>query len=130
MEGVQEAVKLIDAMVPTAVYPTIRPEEVTEGTERALQTHGFPDAPVLMRPKHVEYRDGVMQKAQQMMEMWPEVKGIFDDDIRLSFALKALGYKGTHFVIGQNTTPVNARMSIPVPGWDVAPGIVSRMYKF
>lgn len=95
IEGADHYLRKIHEIVPIAAYITIRPEGIRSGTEEWLEKHGFPKAPVICRPKVEE--DGVRWKAMVLSTLFPQVKGIIDDNDRL---LEFLGdeYAGKIFL--------------------------------
>lgn len=97
IEGADDYVGQINQIIPIAAYITVRPQKVIEGTRNWLKKHGFPEAPVICRPSHIDSADGSHWKASVLKELYPGVVGIIDDNAKL---LEALGhdYQGRIFL--------------------------------
>lgn len=80
IEGAVSFVSKIHEIVPVVGYITARPECVMEGTKKWLAKHGFPDAPVICRPKGVTGIEMNKWKAGVLKDLYPKVKGIIDDN--------------------------------------------------
>lgn len=80
IQSAQEFVMKIHAIVPITAYITIRPLEVLEWTQKWLSLHGFPEAPIIMRPKDVKKEDGGSWKAKILHQAYPQILGIIDDN--------------------------------------------------
>ena len=86
----------ISKIIPISAYITIRPEVVREGTEHWLMKHGFPKAPIILKPNSVLFREGNKWKAKVIEDLFPNLVGFIDDNLNLvnSFSNK---YKGIIF---------------------------------
>jgi len=80
IEGALPAIKKIKEIVPIVAYITVRPEGIIEGTKTWLKEKGFPKAPIICRPKSVSAKEGNEWKAKVLEELYPNVKGIIDDN--------------------------------------------------
>lgn len=97
IENANQIVNKIHKIIPIVCYLTIRAENVKTGTQNWLKTHGFPDAPVITRPKHLNHDEGTKWKARTLKFLFPEVLGLVDDNPTiLNFLPK--NYKGSIFL--------------------------------
>jgi len=92
-------VNKINEIIPIAAYITARPEKVLNGTKEWLKNHGFPEAPIICKPRTVEHNEenNNKWKADVLKQSYPNIIGIIDDNVKL---LEFLGddYKGTVFL--------------------------------
>jgi hypothetical protein len=117
IEDAKHNVARINTIVPIVAYVTARPEVVREGTLRWLATHGFPEAPLIMKPLDVQTEAGVAWKAQLLAERYPDILGIVDDHPGLMDALPA-DYQGTVFLYNYEG-PVRTNLHIVAcPTWE------------
>ncbi len=97
IENANHIVNKIHKIIPIVCYLTIRAENVKTGTQNWLKTHGFPDAPVITRPKRLNHDEGTKWKAKTLNFLFPEVLGLVDDNPAiLNFLPK--NYKGLIFL--------------------------------
>ena len=87
----------INKIIPIIAYITNRPTAAIPGTKKWLKTHGFPDVPIYNRPEGIGYIDGNKWKVKLLIELYPKVVGIVDDNPGLlNFLPKS--YKGKVFI--------------------------------
>lgn len=86
----------INQIIPISAYITVRPASILSGTQKWLDKHGFPKAEIICRPLDVAHTDGNKWKAEVLKELYPNVLGIIDDNVKL---LEYLGkdYRGIVF---------------------------------
>lgn len=99
-------------IVPVVAYITARPDNVRKGTENWLAKHGFPKAPVILRPttssmKGLETKN--TWKAGVLKYLYPEIIGIVDDNAGLPSELAKENYEGKLFLYGLQTKEVNPK---------------------
>jgi hypothetical protein len=126
-DEMQEAMPLIQAadsaiqtihreIMPVVLYPTVRPEVVRRGTLRWLDKHHFPEAELIMRPTSVARTDGNKWKAKVLEILYPQVKGIIDDNPGLPLALST-DYQGVVLLYDNaEVAKTNIRV-IPCKSW-------------
>lgn len=107
MPGAKSGVAELHKIIPIVAYITIRPEKVFEGTHRWLRQNGFPDAEIIARPNHIPHSDGNEWKAGRLLELYPHIQGIVDDNAGLLKFLPS-SYKGHLFLFTHNTVPDNS----------------------
>lgn len=127
IEDALHTVEAIHRIVPIVAYVTARPESVREGTLTWLRTHGFPEAPLIMKPQDIPTDEGVRWKAAILTEQYPHIMGIVDDHPGLVEALPPL-YAGTVFLYNFNS-PVVTNLSVVVcPLWSDVYAAVQQQY--
>ena len=79
------------------VYLSGRPERYRAMTTQWLRTHGFPEAPVHLRPD-LDRRPARMFKPEVLARLGGPgaVDTVYDDDVQVVEALQALGYRVVH----------------------------------
>jgi hypothetical protein len=97
IENCNDLVNEINKEIPVVAYITARPEMVGEGTLKWLKKHGFPDAPLILRPNNISNKDGSRWKAKVLEDLYPRVIGIIDDNPGF-FEFLSPKYKGTIFL--------------------------------
>lgn len=112
---IEDAVKYVNKIhdiIPIVGYVTCRPECVMDGTKEWLAKYGFPDAPVVCRPKSVPGPNMNEWKADVLKKLYPKVKGIVDDSVGI---IEHLGdYKGTVFFYNNKSS----KMGIACADWE------------
>ncbi len=103
MHGSHEAIYRIQEKLPIHFYLTARSVEMLDITHAWLAKHGYPQVDVIARPLDVPYEDTYRWKASVLMELYPTVQGIVDDDANLPKHMPK-DYEGTIYIIGQETT--------------------------
>jgi len=118
-------VEKLQKIVPIVAYITARPEKVRKGTENWLIKHGFPKAPIILRPTESSIQDLETKnhwKAGVLKHLYPEVIGIVDDNSGLPPELLKEKYEGKLFLYGERTKEINTKdYSFPViisPDWN------------
>ncbi len=121
IEGANEAVKKINAIVPILCYLTARPIYATVSTETWLKKHGFLKRPVLANPDF-EYMNSNKWKGRTLAALYPEIQGIIDDNPEIIENLPP-DYPGSVYLYGEyikdNAPKTNIRI-IPCRTWDDA----------
>lgn len=79
-EWAREFVNKINKIVPITAYITVRPIVVLEWTQNRLQRHGFPIAPIIMKPASIRREEGNEWKAKILEKLYPKLLGIVDDN--------------------------------------------------
>ena len=97
IEGSDLYLNKINDIVPVAAYITIWPENVSEGTLAWFKKHNFPAAPFIFKPAGIAHGDGNKWKAQLLNDLWPDILGIIDDNVKLPQAL-GKAYPGRVFL--------------------------------
>lgn len=122
-EGSLEAVKEISLLVPIVAYITARPECVRSGTEYWIKENGFPEAPVILRQNEIPFEERHPWKAAVLEYMYPQVRGIVDDNPGVVSALSP-DYGGKVFLFEEKESPVESGFCVPCMTWkDVVSGI-------
>lgn len=116
IENANHIVNQLQKVVPISAYITIRPQEVRNGTHKWLAQHGFPDAPLIMRPEHVAHAEGNKWKADTLVSLYPKVWGIIDDNPSLIEHLPE-GYKGTIFLYDHTVVHKPGIDIVPIKAW-------------
>lgn len=116
IDGSSEAVKKIDARVPILLYLTGRPDHTLKSTNIWLEKHGFPKRPVLAQPNS-QYGKANEWKGRTLAALYPEVRGIIDDNPELISNLPE-DYKGTIYLYNNTKHPKTLIRVIPCPTWN------------
>lgn len=96
--------------IPVVCYLTNRPESTVDGTKRWLRKYGFPDKDIISSVSGLEW------KANKLVEMFPEVTGIMDDNNDLLMHIPH-NYNGRIFLYSHfNHTPTGLDV-ILCPTW-------------
>lgn len=124
--GAVEGVHALRRVMPIVGYCTVRPANTNKDTIEWLQENGFPDLPVIAKPVDVPFSEGNKWKAAALHELWPEVRGIVDDNPSVpSFAGK--DYPGTIYLFTYTECPPEASHAIPCSTWpDVVTAVSTR----
>ena len=104
MPGAAEGVAALIKIVPISVYITVRPVTILNGTKVWLKKYGFPTAEIIAKPVTVAHADGNKWKAEKLVELYPRVQGVVDDNAGLLQFLPA-DYKGHVFLYNHKTIP-------------------------
>lgn len=98
IEGADFYLKKISEIIPISAYVTARPEAVLNGTKEWLKKHGFPEAPIISKPRSVEHNEDNNNKwkAKVLKQSYPGIVGIIDDNAKLLEFLT--DYQGTIFL--------------------------------
>lgn len=105
-------VNKLTKIVPVVAYITARPENIRKGTENWLTKHGFPKAPVILRPTTYSMKDLETKnswKAGVLKYLYPEIIGIVDDNAGLPSELAKENYEGKLFLYGPQTRQINSK---------------------
>ncbi len=116
VENAQSSVKRISEIVPIVGYITVRPTDVIPGTKNWLRRHKFPEGEIIAKPDRIKYIDGNEWKAGVLYYLYPEVKGIVDDNPLLVKYLPA-DYKGTVYLYDNEETERRDIQVYPCKTW-------------
>ncbi len=117
IENSNHTLNKINKIVPIAAYITARPETVRRGTEKWLSKHGFPKAPVILKPKKVPFEEKNVWKAKALETLYPEIIGIIDDNPGLAGSL-AGHYQGIVFLYDSDYHARKNIKIVPCRTWD------------
>lgn len=116
IENSNKTLQEINKIIPIVVYLTARPEKISNGTEKFLKKHNFPEAKVIYRPESIPHQEGVTWKARTLEELYPGVIGIIDDN--LNFIKKISDeYKGVIFLYNKEYNEERNLNVIPCKTW-------------
>jgi hypothetical protein len=125
MPGAVDAIKRIQSSMGIACYATARPIAVEAGTRDWLQSHGFPNVDILMRPQEVGFKEGDLEKVRAVVSLYPTITGLIDDKAAVVNYFPA-DYKGTIYHLGTEK-PVRTDIKvIPCKDWCTLAQEVSR----
>ena len=122
IEGADKAVQEINEIIPIIAYITARPGTVRQGTLTWLKKHHFPEADLITRGVDIPLEEFNLNKnkwkAEILCELFPEIIGIVDDNPVLAHQLEKLGYKGTLYLYGKESSEFKNKEGILVcPTW-------------
>ncbi len=122
------SVHKINKLVPIVAYITARPDTIYKVTKKWLATHGFPDAPIVLRPdQQASLRLKNEWKADVLEELYPHVSGIIDDNPGIAEHLGAQ-YKGTFYLYQLHSTPRPRKNLVICNTWrDVVAAVKKRI---
>ncbi len=103
IEWAKDTVSLINKTIPITAYITVRPTTVLKGTQKRLQKHNFPQAPIIMRPDTIKQEKWNERKARVLEKAHPQVLWIVDDNDGLVKHISKK-YKWTIFLYNHTTT--------------------------
>jgi len=126
IEDADHVVERLHKVVPISAYITARPEGVRRGTKRWLARHGFPEAPLIMRPTDLIHEDSTKWKAELLASLYPTVRGIIDDNASLLLHLPE-NYGGTIFLYDHTEAPKTDIKVVAVKRWDDVLSAVSAL---
>lgn len=109
IEGSSEYLNKINKIVPISAYLTIRPHNVVNGTQKWLDKHNFPKAPIICRPKELQTHEGNKWKAKALEEYYPKIKGLIDDNPSVIKFIDP-NYKGVVFLY--NHEPIESKVNV------------------
>lgn len=117
IEGADRFVKEINKIIPIVAYITVRPTFVKDGTKFWLKKHGFPEAPIITKPRNINRKIGNKWKAKVLEYLYPQVVGIVDDNPGLTkfFGKK---YKGVIYLYDQTEAERKDINVIPCDNWE------------
>jgi len=111
IKGAKEYVKKIAQIIPIKVYLTVRPSGAIPGTRIWLKKHDFPKAEIISRPEDIAKKDASKWKAEKLVELYPSVLGIVDDNPEiLDFLPK--DYQGKIFLYGFKKDELKVRKNV------------------
>lgn len=114
-----EGARNLSKIVPIVVYLTVRPKSVVNGTRKWLEKHGFPNAEIIARPKDIKHENGNEWKANKLVELFPKVSGIVDDNDAILKYLP-VDYKGHIFLYSHESVPSHAPANTyACPDWKI-----------
>ena len=112
----KESVEEIAKHIHCACYITARPESVRHSTETWLKNHGFPTAPLIMRPNEVDDVYVQTWKGTTLEYLYPNLVGIIDDNHNFTKTISA-DYSGVLFLYGTQEMPNIHIKTIVCPTW-------------
>lgn len=117
IENSNKIVQEINKIIPIIAYITVRPKVIIHGTKFWLKKHGFPEAPVITKPRNVHRSRGNKWKAKVLEYLYPQVVGIVDDNPGLT---KFLGkkYKGVVYLYENVEAERKDINVIPCENWE------------
>jgi 5'(3')-deoxyribonucleotidase len=105
----------IAKIIPITTYITVRPEIIRSGTQKWLDKHNFPKAPIICKPLNVEHKDGNKWKAKVLEKLYPKVLGMIDDNAKLLECLDN-NYKGIIYLYDHSVVDSELNV-IPCKNW-------------
>ena len=120
-------VNKINTIIAVACYLTVRPQTVVSGTKHWLEKHNFPRAEVIARPEEISYEMGTKWKAKALLELYPQVLGIVDDNPSLINYLPK-NYKGFVFLYDFPSFISKSKNVIVCPTWEDVLAEVSEVF--
>ncbi len=119
IENANDLVAKINKIIPIVAYITARPSLIRNGTEFWLKKHGFVKAPVILRPKGINKREGTKWKSKVLQYLYPEVSAIVDDNPSLvRWLVKSKIYKGKVFLYENLEFKSDNQNIIPCKDWN------------
>lgn len=117
IENSNKVVQEINKIIPIVAYITVRPTSIINGTKFWLKKHGFPEAPIITKPRNIDRKVGNKWKAKVLEYLYPQVVGIVDDNPGLTkfFGKK---YKGVIYLYDQTETERKNINVIPCENWE------------
>lgn len=118
MPGSVKGASQLHKIIPITTYITVRPGTIYYGTEKWLKRNRYPVAQIIHRPNNLTHEEGNKWKAQVLVELYPKVLGIVDDNAGL---LKFLpnDYKGHVFLYTHKDVPPNSPPNVyACPDWE------------
>lgn len=97
-ENVHHHINKLSENLNIVAYITARSEYLSKITEKWLIKHNFPIAPVILKPKTIEHKDGNKWKAKVLEYLYPQVCGIVDDNPKLGKEISD-EYKGKIYLL-------------------------------
>ena len=125
IENANLVVNKINKIIPIVAYITVRPKTILNGTMFWLKKHNFPKATIITKPRAIARKDGNKWKARVLNYLYPEIKGIVDDNFGLVKNLPKT-YKGTVFVYNETEAKRSGLKIIPCKDW---PTVLSKIKK-
>lgn len=116
--GADDAVRELARWVPVVAYVSARPETIHDATRAWLERHGFPDAPLVLRPADTPIQSKNSWKAEVLHALYPRVTGIVDDQVSLFDQLKGMGYRGRHYLYDNGHTTQDFSGYDAARSWD------------
>ncbi len=117
IHGSHECIYRIQEHLPIHLYLTARSIEMLDVTKAWLAKHGYPDVEVISRPLDVPYEDTYRWKSSVLMELYPSIVGIVDDDANLPSHVPA-EYPGVIYILGKETNDRNDIRVHHCPTWE------------
>ena len=105
----------IAKIIPISAYITVRPETILSGTQKWLDKHSFPKAPIICKPMEIEHKDGNKWKAEMLQKLYPQVLGMIDDNAKLLEYLNK-DYQGIIFLYDHTATDSKPNV-VPCKNW-------------
>jgi len=125
INGASDGVTALSKIVPVSAYVTTRPESMREVTAEWLSRHGFPDAPMMMRPSDILPKAGNQWKVEQIKACLPNTFGLVDDHADIVRGLSN-GYGGRVFHFSANQFVADSPKILPCSDWGEVVRVVER----
>lgn len=116
IENANHFANKLNQKIPVVAYLTGRPDTVFETTQNWLNKHGFPEAELITKPNHINNEQVNKWKAEVLNYLYPQVKGIVDDNPGLLKNLDS-SYKGIVFLYDHAEYPVQDFKVAPCKTW-------------
>jgi len=126
IEGANGSLKEIEKIIPIAAYITIRPEVTRDGTQRWLDKHNFPQAPLISKPMDIPHEEGSKWKASILTKLYPQVLGLIDDNASILDFLPN-DYPGTIFLYDHHVSESKLNV-VPCKTWEVVIAEIKKKY--
>lgn len=97
-------VEKVSTIIPIVAYLTARTASTFNSTSKWLKKHGFPDEPVVTRTEDYHVKDRNSWKAKILVQLYPQVLGIVDDNAGLVDELSPT-YPGTLYLYDHTHPP-------------------------
>ena len=118
IENSNHWVNKVNKIVPICAYLTKRPVSVLPGTIKFLKKHGFPEAEIIAKPLDIELKDGNKLKAEILKYLYPEIRGLVDDDPKFAEFIHHKEYKGTLWLYGAGSYSGENKNVKPCKNWE------------
>lgn len=118
LEPIEEAAESLQQLAKRGMiscYITARPESMHHETQIWLKTHHFPNRPIIMKNKDIDFENNNTWKAAVMHYLHPKVTGLIDNDARIARNLEEESYLGKVYLLGltkEHYQPVNSTVVV------------------
>lgn len=105
----------INKIIPISAYITARPIKVLAGTQKWLNMHKLPKAPIICKPMDIAYENANKWKGEILEKLYPDILGMIDDNAKILDCLNKK-YKGIIFLYDHNTISSKKNV-VPCKNW-------------
>lgn len=122
LEPIKDAAESLQQLAGRGIvscYITARLETMYDETKQWLKTHNFPEKPIIMKDKDIDFENNNTWKAAVMHYLHPKVTGLIDNDARIAKNLEQESYQGKVYLLGltkEHYQPLNGTV-IVAPTW-------------